>query len=86
VFLIRPTLANINRVIGHTKLTLNKKHFIIYVPSEMPFCKYLLKEAGIWGNFTVFNVDWNFTVLDDDLFSMEINSVFREVFFIIVII
>jgi len=86
VFIVRPTVENCDVIAANIRAEetkggsgLKTEYHSLFVPKKSLFCEKRLKEGGVFGSLTIYELAIYLYPLDSDLLSMELPDTFREV-------
>eukprot|EP00088_Acartia_fossae_P005844 TRINITY_DN12644_c0_g1_i2.p1 TRINITY_DN12644_c0_g1~~TRINITY_DN12644_c0_g1_i2.p1 ORF type:complete len:625 (+),score=133.75 TRINITY_DN12644_c0_g1_i2:46-1875(+) len=85
VYIIRPNVENCDIIAANIRSEerrggsgLKMDYHIIFLPKKSLFCEKRLKESGVYGSLTIYELPIYLYPLDTDLLSMELPDSFKE--------
>jgi len=87
VYIVRPTVQNCDVIASNIRAEerrggsgLKTEYHAVFTPKKSLFCEKQLKEAGVFGSLSLYELPLYLFPLDSDLLSMELPNSFREFF------
>ncbi|KAJ3407009.1 hypothetical protein HDV05_005632, partial [Chytridiales sp. JEL 0842] len=84
IYICRPKVALAKLIAGHIhqqlKSNIKVEYSIFFVPRRTLLCEQVLEEEGIYGDCTIGEFHLDLFILEDDLWSLELDNSFRELF------
>lgn len=84
IFLTAPTVSmmkRISKIIMTNKMNKDEKtYFLIFTPRRTFLCKEALEREGVFAEVTLMNFNFDLMPLENDLLSMQLENVPRELY------